>query len=102
MTVSPVPLSATFTDRDIVVANMASKATLRAAAEAFVARTDHAHYFPSYEMVLYSDTERAWRPDRMHVRGAMISHILSAFIRAYYEEGAFEAVPKAANVQASS
>lgn len=89
VTVSPVPLSATFTDKDIIVANMDSKATLRAAAAAFVEQNDHAHYFPSYEIVLYSNTKRAWRPDRMHVRGAMISHILSTFVGAYYEEGAF-------------
>jgi hypothetical protein len=90
VTVSPVPLSATFTDKDIVVANMDSKSTLRTAAGAFVAQNDHAHYFPSYEMVLYSNPKRAWRPDRMHVRGAMIQHILSTFLGAYYEEGAFE------------
>lgn len=89
VTVSPVPLSATFTDKDIVVANMDSKATLRAAAAAFVAEVPHADYFPSYEMVLYSDVKRAWRPDRMHVRGAMVEHILATFIGAYYEEGAF-------------
>ncbi len=90
VTVSPVPLSATFTDKDIVVANMDSKSTLRAAAAAFVAQNDHAHYFPSYEMVLYSNTKRVWRPDRMHVRGAMIDHVLSTFLGAYYEEGAFD------------
>jgi hypothetical protein len=88
VTVSPVPLSATFTDKDIIVANMDSKSTLRAAATAFVAENDHAHYFPSYEMVTYSDVRLAWRPDRVHVKPRMVSHIVSAFTNAYYEEGA--------------
>lgn len=88
VTVSPVPLSATFTDKDIVVANMDSKSTLRVAAAAFVAETDHAHYFPSYEMVTYSDVGLAWRPDRIHVNPRMVSHIVSTFTNAYYEEGA--------------
>lgn len=91
VTVSPVPLSSTFTDKDVIVANMDSKATLRAAAAAFVAQTPHAHYFPSYEMVTYSNPKRAWRPDRLHVKGAMVSHIVSKFVDAYYEAGAFEA-----------
>lgn len=88
VTVSPVPLSATFTDKDIIVANMDSKSTLRAAAIAFVAENDHAHYFPSYEMVTYSHVRLAWRPDRIHVKPRMVSHIVSAFTNAYYEEGA--------------
>lgn len=89
VTVSPVPLSATFTDKDIVVANMDSKSTLRSAAAAFVARHDHAHYFPSFEMVTYSDPSLAWRPDRIHVTGRMIDHVVSTFVNTYYEEGAF-------------
>lgn len=89
VTVSPVPLGSTFTTKDIVVANMDSKSTLRAAAYAFVSRHPNSFYFPSYEMVTYSDPVKAWRPDRMHVMPEMVGHIMSTFISEYYEPKAF-------------
>ena len=47
ITTSPVPMEKTFTDEDVIIANMTSKATLRAAAAAVIAETDGADYFPS-------------------------------------------------------
>jgi hypothetical protein len=81
-------MSATFTDKDVIVANTDSKATLRAAAAAFVEQRAHAHYFPSYEMVTHSDPRLAWRPDRLHVGLNMIAHVVSTFVDTYYREGA--------------
>lgn len=89
VTVSPVPLIATFTDQDVIVANMDSKATLRAAAMEFVARHDDVHYFPSYEMVMASNPKRAWQNDRLHVRAGMVAHVIDGFIDSLYEPGAF-------------
>ena len=85
VTVSPVPMSSTFTSQDIVVANAESKAVLRAAAGAFTARRADTHYFPSYEMVTYSAPELAWRPDRVHVNGKLTRHIVKSFMRSYYQ-----------------
>jgi hypothetical protein len=87
LTVSPVPLQATFTGKDIVIANMDSKATLRAAAVEFADRYANVHYFPSYEMVHYSNLQLAWRPDRMHVNRGMVSKIVSKFVDTYYQSG---------------
>ncbi len=87
LTVSPVPMYTTFTDQDIVVANMDSKATLRTAAAAFVGRHANVHYFPSYEQVLYSSVKAAWRPDRLHVNKGMVDQIVAQFVTAYYEPG---------------
>ena len=87
VTVSPTPLGKTFTAHDLIVANMNSKSTLRAAAAEFCERTPDAHYFPSYEMVTYSDPQLVWRPDRTHVEPAMFRHIINTFTRAYYEPG---------------
>jgi hypothetical protein len=89
VTVSPVPMSATFTAQDVVVANMDSKSTLRAAAGAFAGRRKNTHYFPSYEMALYSDPALSWQPDRIHVRPDLVKKIVGAFTRSYYEDGAF-------------
>ncbi len=83
VTVSPVPLQATFTDQDVIVANAESKAVLRAAAGAFARRHDNVSYFPSYEMVTHSHPDFALRPDRAHVEWAMVDRIMSSFIDAY-------------------
>lgn len=83
ITVSPVPLMATFTDRDIVVANAYSKSTLRSAAEEFAFAHENVHYFPSYEMVINSSPEFAWEPDGRHVRGEMTQFIMKRFVDAF-------------------
>jgi hypothetical protein len=88
VTVSPVPLDTTFTDQDIVVANAASKATLRAAAAAFCDGRDGVSYFPSYELAMMSKARRTWRADRIHVHPALVAHIVERFAAAYYETGA--------------
>lgn len=94
ITVSPVPLQATFTGRDIIVANMDSKATLRAAAGAFALRhPDQVSYFPSYEIVLHSDQAQALEADRAHVSKAVVEAIMDRFLDAYVEGGA-AAVPR--------
>ncbi len=95
VTVSPVPLSSTFTDKDIVIANGDSKSTLRAAAAAFCARHDDVHYFPSYEIVTNSAFSKAWRPDGLHVMQPMVRHVVDTFIRNYYEPGALLDAPVA-------
>jgi hypothetical protein len=85
VTVSPVPMAATFTPKDIVVANAESKAVLRAAAGAFTGRHENVDYFPSYEMVTLSAPELAWRPDRLHVNGRMVRRVVRSFMKAYYD-----------------
>lgn len=81
VTVSPVPLMATFTTRDVVVANTYSKSLLRAVAEDWAHSHDNVHYFPSYEMVVNSRRELAWMPDGRHVRGPMVGHVMQTFLR---------------------
>lgn len=83
VTVSPVPLMATFTDRDVVVANAYSKSVLRAAAEAWSAKHENVHYFPSYEIVTMSDRDVAWEQDARHVQGALTSRIMKLFTDHY-------------------
>jgi hypothetical protein len=82
ITVSPVPLGATFSGQDLITANMASKATLRAAAAAFCERSG-ALYFPSYEIVTHSDPARVWVRDGAHVHGDVVDHVMRTFLNAY-------------------
>nr|WP_246206410.1 GSCFA domain-containing protein [Propylenella binzhouense] len=74
LTVSPVPLRRTFTDQDAMSANMYSKSCLRVAAEMTARKFDHVDYFPSFETVLYSNREKTWLDDFMHVTNGMVAH----------------------------
>lgn len=51
LTVSPVPLAATFEPRHVWVSTTCSKAVLRVAADEAERRHDHVTYFPSYEVI---------------------------------------------------
>ncbi len=84
LTVSPVPLHATFRRRDVVVANCESKSILRAAAADFLAVHSDVHYFYSFELV------PQWRgdgpfflDDGRHVSPQGVAFILNEFLRTY-------------------
>jgi len=83
VTVSPVPLMATFTQQDVVVANSYSKALLRTAAQEWAAAHPNINYFPSYEMVMNSARDAAWLEDLRHVQGRLVNHIMDSFLKHY-------------------
>lgn len=83
VTVSPVPLGATFKDADVIVANSASKSVLRAVAEELFRRFDFVDYFPSYEMVLNSPRAIAFEEDQLHIARDMVAHIMGTFRDSY-------------------
>ncbi len=92
LTVSPVPLQATFTASDVAVANTYSKSVLRAAVEPLVARHDHIEYFPSYESVILTDRSIAYVDDQVHVEGAIVRFNVDRMIRRYAGAADGEAV----------
>jgi hypothetical protein len=83
LTISPVPLGATFRTTDVVVSNSASKSTLRAVAEEVFRCVDYVDYFPSYEMVINTPRELAWEPDQLHVSRPMVEHVMRFFQSTY-------------------
>lgn len=85
VTVSPVPLGATFKDADVIVANSASKSVLRAVAEELFRRFDFVDYFPSYELVLNSPRGLAFEDDQLHVARDMVAAVMSRFEAAYLQ-----------------
>lgn len=84
VTVSPVPLRATFSAEDVVIANTYSKSLLRAVAHEWAAEHDNVDYFPSYEIVQNSDPKLTWEEDRRHVKGTVVQHIMKLFLRNYF------------------
>jgi hypothetical protein len=85
ITISPVPLMATFSKMDVVAANAYGKSLLRTVAEEWAAAHENVDYFPSYEIVQNSNREAAWEPDLRHVTGAAVQHIMDLFVREYNE-----------------
>lgn len=94
VTVSPVPMGTTFSGRDVAVANMLSKSTLRAAAGAFEAGHDDVDYFPSYEIASLSPRAFAYGPDCLHVADRLVSGIMGMFMEAYLGEAAPRLAPE--------
>lgn len=68
ITVSPIPLQRTFTDKDVLVANSYSKSLLRVAAEVAVGAFPGIDYYPSFESISLSDPVQTWEDDMVHVR----------------------------------
>ena len=85
ITVSPVPLLATFSKMDVVVANTYGKSLLRAVAQEWAAVHHNVDYFPSYEIVQNSNREAVWETDLRHVTGGAVQHIMDLFVGEYIE-----------------
>jgi len=83
VTVSPVPISETFSGHDVLVANMRSKSTLRVAAEAFAESHDDVDYYPSYDMVAMSPRALAYDADCLHVTNRAVGEIIRQFLSIY-------------------
>lgn len=83
VTVSPVALERTFSDRDVIIANMSSKSTLRSAAVDFANHMPGVDYFPSYEAAMLSDPLLVWQSDRRRVTDLIVIQIVSEFTRRY-------------------
>lgn len=81
VTVSPVPLLATFSGRDVVQANSFSKSTLRSCAESWVyANPGEIEYFPSFEMAMNSNRDIVWQEDLIHVTAPFVREIMRSFL----------------------
>ncbi len=99
LTVSPVPLTATFSGDHVLTATMMSKAVLRAAAGAAATR-EGVFYFPSYEMIANPfTTTTAYADNLRSVRQDAVDTIMAAF-EAVYMRG--DTAPTAAGAALSA
>ena len=100
LTVSPVPLMATYEPRNVVVSTTYSKAVLRVAAETMYRRYDWVDYFPSYEIITASPTGGLYfEEDAREVNTLGVAHAMRTFVRHYVsptQEGAERASAPAA------
>lgn len=92
LTVSPVPLIATYEPRSVLVSTTYSKSVLRVAAEMALKQFDWVDYFASYEIITGSFSgglyyEDDWR----EVNRIGVSHAMRCFMRHYIEGRTAEA-----------
>ena len=78
VTVSPVPLRATFMPRSALVSNNVSKASLIWAAHEVTQQFDYVHYFPSFEIVQYLVND-PYEWDFRHVKRDTVDRIMAVF-----------------------
>lgn len=80
VTVSPVPLHATFQGdhAHVIAATCHAKSTLRVAAEEFVRHNKGVFYFPAYETVMYC-AEKPFLADNRHVTPEAVAKVAKLF-----------------------
>ncbi|MCY1741150.1 GSCFA domain-containing protein [Ensifer sp. SL37] len=86
LTVSPVPLMATFEDRNVLVSTTYSKSVLRVAAEDAIRAYDWVDYFPSYEIITGSFSGGLYyEDDYREVNSLGVAHVMRCFLGNYAE-----------------
>jgi tetratricopeptide (TPR) repeat protein len=86
ITTSPVPLSRTFTDDDVIVANTYSKSVLRAVCGQVAEERTDVDYFPSYESVMLTRKPEVWLNDLVHVSPGFVGRVMGRVIETYTGE----------------
>jgi hypothetical protein len=83
LTVSPIPLFATFTGMDVVIANSYGKNMLRTVAQQLYSEFDCVDYFPGYEIVQYSRSPNTWHEDLIHVTEDIVRGVVTVMLENY-------------------
>jgi len=80
LTVSPVPLTATFTDAHVALATSYSKSVLRVSCAEMEFQHDKLHYFPSYEMATNPAAHESFFDENARtVRPEIVTQIMAHF-----------------------
>lgn len=83
ITLSPIPLVATFRDLPCILSNTYSKSSLRCALDRVYSEyCDQIFYFPSYEIVLNGFVNN-FEPDLRHIKKPILSFIMKLFQNFY-------------------
>lgn len=88
LTVSPVPLIATFENEHVLTATTYSKSVLRVAAGEAARGYHHVAYFPSFEIITGNfNRGRYFADDLREVREEGVNHVMRLFMHHYTEGG---------------
>ena len=96
LTVSPIPLIATFEPRSVLTSTAYSKSVLRVVADMAIRRYDWVDYFPSYEIITGSHAAgRYYESDAREVSHLGVAHAMRCFLDNYVEGRVRAASPPA-------
>jgi hypothetical protein len=88
LTVSPVPLVATYEDRHVLVSTCLSKAVLRVAANTCSMARENVLYFPAYEIITGPHTGGNYYEDDLRsVNEKGVNHVMRTFFRHFLADG---------------
>lgn len=80
LTVSPVPLVATMTQRHVLQATTYSKSVLRTAAEELIINNPRVSYFAAYEIAVATlNAQSYFAKDKRSVTDALVNHVMRSF-----------------------
>ena len=100
LTVSPVPLVATNTQNNVLLASSYSKSVLRAACGEIEDKHSHVHYFPSYEIINHPASFGQYlESDLRGVTERGVSHVMDCFFKTFCPSANKENVGAAIVVQ---
>ena len=86
LTVSPVPLNATYVPQNVWSSTTYSKAVLRAVAGDVARELEYVDYFPSYEIITCPQVQgRYFEDDLREVKDVGVRHVMKVFGRHYFE-----------------
>jgi len=95
LTVSPVPLVATNTENNVLVASSYSKSVLRAVCGEIDARYSHVQYFPSFEIVGHvASFGQYLASDLREVSERGVAHVMSCFFATFFAPDLPGALPR--------
>jgi hypothetical protein len=87
LTVSPVPLNATYVPQNVWTSTTYSKAVLRAVAGDVSKELAYVDYFPSYEIITCPQVQgRYFEDDLREVKDVGVRHVMKIFGRHYFED----------------
>jgi hypothetical protein len=87
LTVSPVPLAATYENKHIMVSSTYSKSVLRVAASEIEAHYPFVTYFPSYEIITGpGQADRYFEDDLRQVTPEGVAHVMRIFQKHFIDD----------------
>jgi len=98
LTVSPVPLIATFEDRHVIVSTVYSKSVLRVACEKVAKSHESVAYFPSYEIVTGNQSRgQYFAPDLRSIKPEGVNRVMNLFLKHYTDASVPHETPTGAS-----
>lgn len=95
LTVSPVPLNATYEDRHVLVSSVWSKAVLRVVAERCAKALDQCVYFPSFDIITSPHVRGRYYDDTCReVLKEGVDHVMQLFLRHFTQTEENANLPK--------